>query len=219
MFPALISRLPLPSAIPVIHLIQICSYRDFSIHGQGIAYTHTHTYTHTLSLIKWTITYHMLPAWHFAFIIYFLRILFQYGLLQDFEYSSLCYHNRTLLSIRSIYSLHLLVPNSQCIPSPPLLSFSIFFIIFPYHYIENFLFKFFFNWPFGLWELNSPAKDGACALGSESQSPNSWTTGEFPSLFIYFCMKIPDAFLLSFTDRKKKKSISNSAIYNVRIYF
>ena len=104
-----------------------------------------------------------------------------------------------------MYSLHLLVPNSQCIPFPHLLSFSLLFIIFPYHYIETFLKKFFLNWPFGLWELNSPAKDEACTLGSESQSPNYWTTGEFPSLFIYFYVKVLDAFLLSFTDRKKKR--------------
>ena len=44
-----------------------------------------------------------------------------------------------------------------------------------------------------------------------------------PYLLIYFCMKVPNAFLLFSTDREKKKSISNSAaIYNVfhhRTYF
>ena len=50
------------------------------------------------------------------------HILFQYGLLQDTESSSLCY---TLLLVCFIgSSLCLLMPNSYCTPLPPLCPFS-----------------------------------------------------------------------------------------------
>ena len=50
-----------------------------------------------------------------------LHTLFSHGLLQDIEYSSLCYKvGPCCLSMLNI-SLHLLTPNSQSIPPLPLL--------------------------------------------------------------------------------------------------
>ena len=61
-----------------------------------------------------------LSDFHFRTCIYILfHFIFNCGLSQDVEYSFLCYRG-ALLSIYSIYnSLHLLIPNSQPIPSLP----------------------------------------------------------------------------------------------------
>ena len=51
----------------------------------------------------------------------FFQIIFYYRLLQDIEYSSLCYTvGPCWLSILHILGLHLLIPDSQSLPPPPL---------------------------------------------------------------------------------------------------
>ena len=72
---------------------------------QSDSVTHTNTHTHTHTHI-----YIYIHSFSYSFPLWFIT---GYGIL----FPVLC--SRTLLFIRSIYNtLHLLIPNSQCHPSP-----------------------------------------------------------------------------------------------------